>query len=128
MSTSSIGNSTAATFASWINWQAGYLLPHGTSSNKSSFWSILTQRRDFVTPDDIQYVSEPVLNHRIILTPETEMEGITAEDVIAEIFYIVSNALASQSIYGLSNFYLNLANNLQNLFQILYISYLILFH
>lgn len=41
--------------------------------------------RDFVTPDDIQYVSEPVLNHRIILTPETEMEGITAEDVIAEI-------------------------------------------
>ncbi len=41
--------------------------------------------RDFVTPDDIQYVSDPVLNHRIILTPEAEMEGITAEDVIAEI-------------------------------------------
>ena len=36
-------------------------------------------------PDDIQYVAEPVLNHRIILTPETEMEGISAEDVIAEI-------------------------------------------
>ena len=35
-----------------------------------------------------------------------------AEDVIAEIFYIVSNALASQSIYGLSNFYLNLAKYL----------------
>ena len=41
--------------------------------------------RDFVIPDDIQYVAEPVLNHRIILTPETEMEGISAEDVIAEI-------------------------------------------
>ena len=41
--------------------------------------------RDFVTPDDIQYVSDPVLNHRIILTPEAEMEGVTAEDVIAEI-------------------------------------------
>lgn len=41
--------------------------------------------RDFVTPDDIQYISEPVLNHRIILTPETEMEGVSAEDVIAEI-------------------------------------------
>lgn len=41
--------------------------------------------RDFVTPDDIQYVSNPVLNHRIILTPEAEMEGVTAEDVIAEI-------------------------------------------
>lgn len=41
--------------------------------------------RDFVTPDDIQYVSNPVLNHRIILTPEAEMEGVTAEDVVAEI-------------------------------------------
>ncbi len=38
--------------------------------------------RDFVTPDDIQYVSYPVLNHRIILTPEREMEGIHTEDII----------------------------------------------
>ena len=52
---------------------------------KSAKASAAIQGRDFVTPDDIQYVSEPVLNHRIILTPETEMEGITAEDVIAEI-------------------------------------------
>ena len=35
-----------------------------------------------------------------------------AEDVIAEIFYIVSNALAQQSLFGLSNFYLNLAKYL----------------
>lgn len=41
--------------------------------------------RDFVTPDDIQYVAYPVLNHRIILTPEREMEGYTAQDVIKEI-------------------------------------------
>ena len=41
--------------------------------------------RDFVTPDDIQYTCDPVLNHRIILTPEAEMEGMTPEDVIAEI-------------------------------------------
>lgn len=45
--------------------------------------------RDFVIPDDIQYVSEPVLNHRIILTPETEMEGIAPEDVVAEIIHKV---------------------------------------
>ena len=31
--------------------------------------------RDFVTPDDIQTVCFPVLNHRIILSPEKEMEG-----------------------------------------------------
>lgn len=41
--------------------------------------------RDFVTPDDIQYVAYPVLNHRIILTPEREMEGFVAADVIREI-------------------------------------------
>lgn len=41
--------------------------------------------RDFVTPDDVQFVSYPVLNHRIILTPEREMEGIETEDVIKDI-------------------------------------------
>ncbi len=41
--------------------------------------------RDFVTPDDIQYVAYPVLNHRIILTPEREMEGYDARDVINDI-------------------------------------------
>ncbi len=41
--------------------------------------------RDFVTPDDIQYVAYPVLNHRVILTPEREMEGYDTHDVIREI-------------------------------------------
>ena len=41
--------------------------------------------RDFVTPDDIQFVAYPVLNHRIILTPEREMEGVETEDVIKQI-------------------------------------------
>ena len=38
--------------------------------------------RDFVTPEDIQYLAGPVLQHRIVLTPEREMEGATPEDVI----------------------------------------------
>ncbi|HZY78909.1 MAG TPA: MoxR family ATPase [Cyclobacteriaceae bacterium] len=41
--------------------------------------------RDFVTPDDIKFVAYPVLNHRIILTAEREMEGVEAEDIIKEI-------------------------------------------
>lgn len=41
--------------------------------------------RDFVTPDDIQYVAYPVLNHRIILTPEREMEGGDTREVVREI-------------------------------------------
>lgn len=41
--------------------------------------------RDFVTPDDIQIVAYPVLNHRIILQPEREMEGYLAKEVIQDI-------------------------------------------
>ncbi|HTJ50636.1 MAG TPA: MoxR family ATPase [Cyclobacteriaceae bacterium] len=41
--------------------------------------------RDFVTPDDVKYVIHPVLNHRIMLTAEREMEGIETEDVIKEL-------------------------------------------
>jgi MoxR-like ATPase len=38
--------------------------------------------RNFVTPDDIRYVSYPVLNHRVILTPEREMEGFTSREIL----------------------------------------------
>jgi MoxR-like ATPase len=41
--------------------------------------------RDFVTPDDIVYVAPAVMRHRIELTPEKEMEGITTDQVINEI-------------------------------------------
>jgi MoxR-like ATPase len=38
--------------------------------------------RDFVTPEDIIEMASPVLRHRIILTPEKEMEGVTADELI----------------------------------------------
>ncbi|MFN6380007.1 MAG: AAA family ATPase [Flavobacteriales bacterium] len=38
--------------------------------------------REFVTPDDIKTVALPVLNHRLILSHEREMEGFTVEDII----------------------------------------------
>jgi MoxR-like ATPase len=41
--------------------------------------------RDFVTPEDIKEMAAPVLRHRIILTPEKEMEGITADELIENI-------------------------------------------
>lgn len=41
--------------------------------------------RDFVTPDDIKRVLPPVLKHRIILTPEKEMEGVTIAEVIKQL-------------------------------------------
>jgi MoxR-like ATPase len=41
--------------------------------------------RDFVTPEDIKVVAHPVLRHRVILTPDKEMEGITADEVVKQI-------------------------------------------
>jgi MoxR-like ATPase len=41
--------------------------------------------RDFVMPEDIIEIAPAVLRHRIILTPEKEMEGLTPDDLIANI-------------------------------------------
>ena len=41
--------------------------------------------RDYVIPDDILYVMPPVLRHRLVLSPEKEMEGGTTDDVINQI-------------------------------------------
>lgn len=41
--------------------------------------------RDFVTPEDIIEMAAPVMRHRIILTPEKEMEGITADELVENI-------------------------------------------
>ena len=48
--------------------------------NASKAYALL-QGRDFVTPDDIKYVAVPVLQHRLMLSPETEMEGHSATAV-----------------------------------------------
>ncbi len=41
--------------------------------------------RDFITPEDVQELAAPVLRHRVLLTPEREMEGGTADDVVAQL-------------------------------------------
>jgi len=41
--------------------------------------------RDFVTPDDIKAIAVPVLEHRLILRPEYEIEGLTIREVIENI-------------------------------------------
>lgn len=38
--------------------------------------------RDFVNPEDVIEMAVPVMRHRIILTPEKEMEGISADELI----------------------------------------------
>jgi MoxR-like ATPase len=41
--------------------------------------------RDFVTPEDIKLIALPVLRHRVMLTPDKEMEGVTADEVVTHI-------------------------------------------
>jgi MoxR-like ATPase len=41
--------------------------------------------RDFVTPDDIKAMALPVLEHRLILRPEFEIEGLTVPEVIQQV-------------------------------------------
>lgn len=60
--------------------------PRGSLAIMRSAKAIAAIRgRDFITPDDVQYVAPHVLNHRLILTPEAEMEGLKAADLINEI-------------------------------------------
>ncbi|QTE23130.1 AAA family ATPase [Polaribacter cellanae] len=45
--------------------------------------------RDFVTPEDIKRATIPVLQHRVIVTPEREMEGLTSKQIIEQIIETV---------------------------------------
>lgn len=46
--------------------------------------------RDFVTPDDIRQMCVPVFEHRLILRPEYEIEGLTNSEVIGKIIELVA--------------------------------------
>lgn len=41
--------------------------------------------RDFVTPEDVKTLAVPVLRHRVMLTPDREMEGLQVDEVIRQI-------------------------------------------
>ncbi len=46
--------------------------------------------RDYVLPDDVRHMALPVLCHRLILTPEARMKGMTAEQLMNEVLLSVS--------------------------------------
>lgn len=45
----------------------------------------LLSERSFVTPDDVKAIALPTLRHRLILAPELELEGLTADDILNSI-------------------------------------------
>ena len=51
-------------------------------------WAALAGR-DFVTPDDIRAVALPVMEHRLLLRPESELEGVRASEVLERILHEV---------------------------------------
>ncbi|HEU4777912.1 MAG TPA: MoxR family ATPase [Telluria sp.] len=42
----------------------------------------LTAGRDYVTPDDIKQASLPVLRHRIAISPESELDGLSSDELL----------------------------------------------
>ncbi|MFL5607901.1 MAG: AAA family ATPase [Gemmatimonadaceae bacterium] len=50
---------------------------------RASRAAAVLEGRDFVTPDDVKGITPAVLRHRIVLAPELEVEGRTADDVLA---------------------------------------------
>jgi hypothetical protein len=57
----------------------------GRNSVKPMLMALVISGRDFVTPDDIKMMSLPVLEHRLILRPEFEFEGLSVAEVIQQI-------------------------------------------
>jgi MoxR-like ATPase len=41
--------------------------------------------RGFVTPEDVRFLAEPVLKHRLLLSPDAELDGATPADVLSEV-------------------------------------------
>ena len=47
------------------------------------------ENRGYVTPEDIRYIGEDVLRHRIVLSYEAEAEELTTKDVINRLFEVI---------------------------------------
>lgn len=62
------------------------------ASSRAAIWMMKASKaaaalrgRNFVTPDDVRHITRHVLNHRIILSPQREMEGIPASAILQQI-------------------------------------------
>jgi MoxR-like ATPase len=47
------------------------------------------QGRGYVTPDDVKALAGPVLSHRLLVTPEAQLQGLGAADVLADVLRAV---------------------------------------
>ena len=56
---------------------------------RSAQASAVLAGRDYVLPDDVRRMALPVLCHRLVLTPEARMKGVTAEQVMSDVLATV---------------------------------------
>jgi MoxR-like ATPase len=57
----------------------------------------MTQARPYVTPDDVKALAQSVLAHRLIITPDAQIDGVKAEDVIADVLRQVPAPVAGKA-------------------------------
>ena len=69
-------------------WWAPVRAPRKLCCERRRAWAALAGR-DFVSPDDIRAVAAPVLEHRILLRPESELEGVRISEVLDRILHEV---------------------------------------
>ena len=52
---------------------------------RASQASALLDGRDYVSPEDVRRMAEPVLAHRLVLSPEARMRNMTAERILSNV-------------------------------------------
>ena len=62
-----------------------YATQGDSSSVSQEYAQALLEGRDYVTPEDVQRMAEPVLAHRLVLSPEARMRNMTAERILANV-------------------------------------------
>lgn len=53
--------------------------------------------RDYVNPDDIRFLAPYILDHRVLLTPEAELEGTSSADIVARALEVVPYSTSGRS-------------------------------
>ena len=74
---------------SWPSFELGASPRAGVAMLRLSRAAAALEGRDFVLPDDVQEVCVPVLRHRVRLTPEAEVEGLRADEILADLLRTV---------------------------------------
>lgn len=69
----------------WPSFELGASPRAGVAMLRLSCVAAVLEGRDFVLPDDVQEICAPVLRHRVRLTPEAELEGLSPDEILRDL-------------------------------------------